>query len=368
MRRPLTSPPSTRAFARALFALIGAFSVGILGARAWGGAARGLELLYKTYDEQTTRIFRADIARGIVTELRLPIDGTSHEWSPDGTRIAFVSAHDGDPDIYVTDANGRDLRQLTDNALPDYSPAWSRDGTQIAYASVGYAGRGATDIYVLTLDDSAPPRRISGAAGSASMPRWSADGAQIAFMYAERGVRTTVLAFADGSSAAPASAAPELTIVSEWAWSPDGTRVVFVGVDDPTLMGTVQQLYIAAADDIAGRRRLAAESPDHTNTYDMPTWSPDGTRIAYVATPRVTSDVFVIVVDGDQPPQRISPLPSNDRYPAWSPDGRWIAFTSGDNQFSEIYAVELASGRLMRVTRDRVGDFAPSWRPNSDNR
>jgi TolB protein len=345
-----------------------AFAVSIAAARAWGSiGVRDAELMYRSYDEQVTRVYLAAMTRGLVTELRLPIPSTSHEWSPDGTRLVFVSPHDGDPDLYVVDADGRNLRALTDNAIPDYSPAWSPDGTQIAYASVGYVGRGATDIYALSVDGSTPPRNISGFFGSASMPRWSPDGREIAYMYAERGVRTTYRAPADGSAAASPSgkgqpAAPDFPMVSEWAWSPDGTRALFVAIDIAPSLSASQQLVLTDADDPAAWR-LLPDGADRANAYDMPVWSPDGTQIAYVAVPRVTSDIFIVDADRDSPPRRLSPLPSNDRYPAWSADGRWIAFTSGDNQFSEIYAVEWASGRLVRVTRDRVGDFAPSWRP-----
>ncbi len=46
-------------------------------------------------------------------------------WSPDGTRIAFQSDRDGDEDIYVMDADGGNVRQLTDDPGEDYAPAWS---------------------------------------------------------------------------------------------------------------------------------------------------------------------------------------------------------------------------------------------------
>ncbi len=46
-------------------------------------------------------------------------------WSPDGTQIAFTSDRDGDEDIYVMDADGGNVRQLTDDPGEDYAPAWS---------------------------------------------------------------------------------------------------------------------------------------------------------------------------------------------------------------------------------------------------
>ena len=56
-------------------------------------------------------------------------------WSPDGTRIAFVSERDGNWQIYVMDADGGSQTRLTNNDVEDGTPAWSPDGTRIAFDS-----------------------------------------------------------------------------------------------------------------------------------------------------------------------------------------------------------------------------------------
>ena len=45
-------------------------------------------------------------------------------WSPDGKRIAFMSERDGNPEIYVMDADGANPQNLTNNRHADHSPAW----------------------------------------------------------------------------------------------------------------------------------------------------------------------------------------------------------------------------------------------------
>jgi Tol biopolymer transport system component len=59
-----------------------------------------------------------------------PADDYFPAWSPDGTRIAFVSYRDGNPEIYVMNADGSNPARLTDNPASDYSPSWSPGSQQ----------------------------------------------------------------------------------------------------------------------------------------------------------------------------------------------------------------------------------------------
>ena len=75
----------------------------------------------------------------------------SPAWSPDGSRIAFESFRDRNHEIYVMNADGSDVIQLTDNRGFDRSPAWSPDGSRIAFDS---DRDGNDEIYVMNADGS----------------------------------------------------------------------------------------------------------------------------------------------------------------------------------------------------------------------
>ena len=70
-------------------------------------------------------------------------------WSPDGKKIAFASERTGNPDIWVMDSDGGNLRQLTTHTALDAAPAWSPDGKKIAFDS---ERTGNWDIWVLILE------------------------------------------------------------------------------------------------------------------------------------------------------------------------------------------------------------------------
>jgi len=87
------------------------------------------------------------------TEVRQLTDndsvGTLLSWSPDGDRIAFAKWLDGDHEIFVMNADGTEERQLTDNDDSDMHASWSPDGKQIAFSSDRY---GESEIFVMNAD------------------------------------------------------------------------------------------------------------------------------------------------------------------------------------------------------------------------
>jgi Tol biopolymer transport system component len=70
-------------------------------------------------------------------------------WSPDGTRIAFVSARDGNADIYTMNADGTEQTNATNSAASERSPAWSPDGSKIVFSA---RDADDSDIYTINAD------------------------------------------------------------------------------------------------------------------------------------------------------------------------------------------------------------------------
>jgi Tol biopolymer transport system component len=112
---------------------------------------------------------------------------TDPAWSPDGTKIAFASNNDGNYDIYVMDADGSNVIQLTTDgvgppAVSNRFPTWSPDGTKIAHTSTR-AGQ-SEEIWVMDVSGVVPdpsPVRLTTNAAIDRSPAWSPNGSRIAF-------------------------------------------------------------------------------------------------------------------------------------------------------------------------------------------
>ena len=109
----------------------------------------------------------------------------SPSWSPDGSRIAYVSFANGRTDLWVMAANGSGQSNLTaTSTISEDDPAWSPDGTRIVYAAASMAddGEGSADvtyeIWVMNADGSSPVKLTSDANPDWE-PNWSPDGSRI---------------------------------------------------------------------------------------------------------------------------------------------------------------------------------------------
>src|SRR2546429_6262883 len=145
-------------------------------------------------------------------------------WSPTGERIAFVSDRDAKPEIYIINADGKDVRRLTTSppGVSSSSPAWSPDGRRIAYVSgVSLDSR----VFVMNADGSDQRLLVS---GRSWRPAWSPDGRKIAFI-SEETSGVSAIAAEGGQQVNISSGA--LTgrdaLVDAASWSPDGKRLAF---------------------------------------------------------------------------------------------------------------------------------------------
>lgn len=118
-----------------------------------------------------------------------PSDDENPTWSPDGRSIAFDSDRDGIGDIYAMDADGGNVRRLTNHRKQDRSPSWSPDGRSIAFSSLRDSDPAIEginpEIYVMDADGG-NVRRLTSHNDWDFAPSWSPDSRSVVF-YSNRG-------------------------------------------------------------------------------------------------------------------------------------------------------------------------------------
>jgi Tol biopolymer transport system component len=142
-------------------------------------------------------------------------------YSPDGTKIVFrgdrdLIDHSGDEELYVMNADGTDVVQLTHNDVFDSAPAFSPDGTKIAFESARDSGDPlALDIYVMNADGS-DVRRLTTDPAHDEGPIFSPDGTKIAFASLRSGQEDIWVMNADGSDQHPLTNDPARDESPDW--------------------------------------------------------------------------------------------------------------------------------------------------------
>lgn len=323
----------------------------------------------------------------------------SPEYAPDTKRITFVHDAGGRGQIYVMNADGSGVKNLSDNPYCDRTPRWSSDSKRIAFMS----DRGGDwDIWTMTANGG-EQRRLAGNPGLDRAPAWSPDGTYLAWESHESGIPRIWICAADGSSSRllvppdhhltmelpkhNRDGVHEYEIEPEFSdntfymmdpvWSPDSKRIATITLIPYSKHVTVTEVEGSHMLHLTrGMRGVAGLS-----------WSPDGTQIAgtFRTSPHETerAGIFVINADGtdekklgtwlfDVTPQGprlggarrhglMSWYTHGSAQPrrvvktfmslAWSPDSRSLAFTSDLDPSGAfyVYTVPREGGNPWRI-------------------
>lgn len=181
----------------------------------------------------------------------------------------------------------------------------------------------------------------------------------------ERGIFSTRIAYvvktggryelqvADADGANPQTAIAQAEPIISPTWSPDGTKLAYVSFQ-------TKKPVIYVHDIAVGQRHVAA---NFKGSNSAPAWAPDGKRLAVVLTKDGISQIYVVNADGSGA-QRLATSSSIDTEPQFSPDGQWVYFTSDRGGNPQIYRIPATGGDVQRITFGGSYNVSPRISPD----
>ena len=289
-------------FGRALVSCIG-LTVMLLCVELWlvrGLAAQKSQIVFTHLVFDNYEIYVMDVDGGNRKNLsNHPVHDEDPDWSPDGTKIAFVSDRNDDADqIYVMDSDGRNQTRLTDGPRRKMNPDWSPDSQKIAFT----AHDGIPQIDVMDADGKNRVRLVD----KAMQPSWSPDGRQIVFVSAINWEGEISVIGADGQGFEKVKRGLRGGSPS---FFPDGQRILYEVWEEG-----FHHINVVGVDG-KDPKRLSRNQGHYTH----PTLSPDGGAIAYVISDDnfpLGAKIHLMTADG----KYLKPLSKADAGTDYQPD------------------------------------------------
>jgi TolB protein len=299
------------------------------------------------------------VTPGSGQETQLLSGAFNPSWSPDGSHLAVDAALGGPHRIWITDANGRNPRQVTNDSsevVVHMSPRWSPDGKHLVFRRIQQQ---KSDIVVVDVATGAT-RWVTHDDVVDVNPAWSPSGRYIYFS-SPRGGGLNLWRVRVSGDGSPASPPEQLTTGAgddlEPSVSPDSKRLAF---SISRIEADIWRLPIAPG---SGKPTGDPEAVLATTRVESRgAWSPDGSSIAFNSDRLGDMNLWLDAADGSD--RQLTRGPGGDYQPNWAPDGKTIAFFSSRAGQNDIWTVDVADGMLRRLTTDAGVHINPFFSPD----
>ncbi len=210
---------------------------------------------------------------------------------------------------------------------------------------------GNPELYLMAADGTGQ-RRLTTAPLADGDAAWSPDGTRLVYL-TENAPGQTELALLDVTTGASTPLTALGAQSNHPVWSPDGTQIAFA-----SNFGDSYDIYLIYPD------RPGLDNLTRSPSNDLwPTWSTDGTRLAFQSDRNGDTDIYVMNADGSSV-TRLTLAPGVDRSPIWSPDGFRVSFISERDGNSDVYVIDANGTNLVQLSQTPYDDSLPAWSPD----
>lgn len=254
------------------------------------------------------------------------------QFSPDGSRLAFVSGRAGPhPEVWIANADGTSPRPLA-SGRPALFPSWFPDGRRVLTAV-----QGGRDVWLAWNVDGGEPSPMV-LPPNVEHVRVSPDGRHIAYDTLIGGRRNVWVSALDGGAAVQIT---HEQAAEDPCWSPDGRWLAFE-------MKRQHGTQIGVAPSRGGRVDVLVSDPGENWVH---TWSPDGHALAFAALREGVWNIWTVSLGAPAQGQITRNTRANAymRYPAWSPDGTSIVYEGGETT-GQIWLLHLNPSAVSRTS------------------